>query len=124
DHVAAPVVPDEHALFDFQRVHQPDKVCHQVVDIVLLQGRRPVALTVTAQVNGDDMETGLGQRRDLMPPGVPGFGKAVHQDQRIALALLHVVQGDAVDVGALVLPDSLGGHAATSSYSSIRFGAS
>jgi len=42
------------------------------------------------------LEARLGQRIDLVPPGVPAFRKAVAQQNNRALALLDDIQADAV----------------------------
>ena len=47
-------------------------------------GRAPVA----ADVDGDRVEAGLGDGRQLVAPRVPGLGEAVHEEHERARALL------------------------------------
>jgi hypothetical protein len=49
-----------------------------------------------AQVGGDRTEPGRGQRRQLVPPRVPGLGEALAQDHQRPRALLGDVNADAV----------------------------
>jgi hypothetical protein len=51
-----------------------------------LDGLRLAGPSVAAQVGDDDLEPGLGQRRDLVPPQPSGVGEAVQQNHRTALA--------------------------------------
>jgi hypothetical protein len=65
-------------------------------DVVVLDRRRLVALAVPAKIRGDRAVSRLGQRRKLMPPGIPGLGKAVEQQNQRALAHLGDPQLDPV----------------------------
>ena len=56
--------------------------------------------TVAAHVWCNDVETGCRKRGKLMAPRVPGFRKAVTQDNKRALALLGDVQTNAVGFDA------------------------
>src|SRR4029077_14786246 len=47
-------------------------------------------------VRCDDAKAGLCQRRDLMPPRVPGFGPAVAHHHQRAIARLDIMNADAV----------------------------
>src|SRR5262245_63008306 len=46
----------------------------------LVDGFRALRLTVAAHIGSDGMEPRLGQRGELMPPGIPRFRKTVAQD--------------------------------------------
>jgi hypothetical protein len=77
-------------------VEQADEVADQMEDRVLIDRLRPVALAIAAHIGRDRMKTRRGERRNLMTPGIPGFGKAVaHQHQR-PLTLLDDIEADAV----------------------------
>ena len=58
---------------------------------------------VAAHVGRDGAEAGLGERAELMPPGVPGLGEAVAEDDERALAPLRHVHADAVGLDDRVL---------------------
>jgi hypothetical protein len=49
---------------------------------VLVDRLWTIGPAVAAHVWGYGMEPGLGERRQLVPPGVPGFGKTVAQDDQ------------------------------------------
>ena len=57
-------------------------------------GRAPVA----AYVDGDRMVAGLGEGRQLVAPGVPGLGEAVHEQHQRPRALLGDVDATGRDV--------------------------
>ena len=82
-----------------QRVHQRDQVAGQGAGVVPVL--RLVRQPDTALVDRDDGEV-PGQRRHQHPPGVPGLGPAVHQQQRRAVAAGDRVQAQvtSVDVAA------------------------
>ena len=79
-HRRAPVVPGDHRRSLAERVEQADHVADQVQERVLLDLLRRVGLAVAAHVGRDGVEAGLGQGAELVAPGVPGFGKAVAED--------------------------------------------
>ncbi len=97
-HRRAPVVPDDERPLLAQRADQPDHVPHQVQDAVVGHVLGVVAAAVPALVRRDHPEAGLGQRPELVPPGVPGLREAVQQQHERALALLRDVQLNAVHV--------------------------
>jgi hypothetical protein len=53
-------------------------------------------LPKAAHVGRHDMETGFGQRRDLMPPGIGQFRPAVAKQHKRTVALFTHEQIDAV----------------------------
>ena len=97
-----PVVPDDGRAAFAQRADQAAHVLGQRLDVVAAAGL--LGEVVAAQVRGDDAVAGLGQRPDLVPPGVPVLGEAVQQQHQRSLALLDVVQADAVGHGVAGLP--------------------
>ena len=72
--------PDEDGLLDAERVEQADQIAGQVMDVVGLDLRRPVAVAVAALVGRDGAEAGRGERRHLMAPRVGQLGEAVAED--------------------------------------------
>ena len=78
-----------------------------VVDVVQhpvgldLQGGRGAA--VAAHVDGHRPEAGRGDGGQLVPPRVPRFGEAVHQQHQRAAALLDQVDTDAPGVDGAVV---------------------
>ena len=62
-----------------------------------------VGLAVAAHVGRHGVEAGLGQRAELVAPGVPGLREAVAEDDERALALLGHVHADAVGLDGRVL---------------------
>jgi hypothetical protein len=98
--------------------HQPDivadqpdaavfEIFHQRVDVprhrrlgVTIRGR--CAFAEAAQVRRDHGML-VGQFRDHSQPHVAGFGIAMQQHQRVALAGDQIMQFDAVDLGELAL---------------------
>ena len=57
-------------------------------DSVLIDRLGPVAFALTAHVGRSGVEACLGQRLDLVTPGVPTFWKAVAEQHKLSLALL------------------------------------
>ena len=92
----APIMPDDDGGRRAQGIENADHVADEMQDRVLVDRLRRVALAVAAHVGGDDTEAGGSKRVDLMPPGEPGFRKAMHQQHQRPLALLGDVEVDAV----------------------------
>ena len=66
-----------------QGVEQTHHVADQMEERVLVDRLRPIGPAVAAHVGRHGAESGLGERAELMAPGIPGFGKTVaEQDQR------------------------------------------
>jgi hypothetical protein len=87
---------DDHGGLSAERVEQAHHVADQVEDGVLVDRLRPIALAVAAHVGRDRMEARGGKRAELMAPGIPGFGKAVAQENQRSLALFGDVEANAV----------------------------
>ena len=66
-----------------ERVHQRGQVAGQGAGVIPVLG--PAGQPAPALVGRDDLEV-AGQPGHQQPPGVPGLGPAVHQQQRRALA--------------------------------------
>lgn len=67
----APVVPDDVRFLLAQGVDQSDDVADQVEDGVRVDVVGMVAASVSPLVGGDHAEARIGQRAELVVPGVP-----------------------------------------------------
>src|SRR5262249_46588034 len=92
----ADVVAGDHPLPGTQSVDETHDVADVIEYRILLHLLRTVAAPIAAQVGGHRTESSLRQCRELMPPGIPAFRKAVAEDDERALTLLGHVQADAV----------------------------
>lgn len=99
----APVVPDDIGLLLAQGLDQPHYVTDQMQDGVRPDVVGMVAESVSALVGGDDTEARVGQRAELVLPGMPGLREAVQEHHQRAVALLGDMQADAVHVNHAVL---------------------
>ena len=79
-------------------VEQADQVGGQVVNVVGVDRIRTRRAAVAALIGCQHVIAGLGQGRDLVPPRVGEFGKAMgqHHDGRAAVAGLGDPQPNAV----------------------------
>jgi hypothetical protein len=98
----APVVAGNHRRLFAERTDEADHVADQVQERVGLDLRRRVGLAVTAHVRRHRVKAGGGERRELMTPGVPGFGKAVTHDHERAGALFGHVHANSVRLDGAV----------------------
>ena len=98
----APVVPGNHRLRDAKRVDQADHVADHVEQCVAVDLWWGVGLTVATHIGRDRMKTSRRQGAQLMPPGIPAFGKAVAQQDRRPGPLLGNVHADAVGLDHVV----------------------
>ena len=72
--------PTTAALFDAEGGDHGGHVGREPVEVVIADVRWLVAGVVTALVEGHDVETGVGERAELVPPAVPEFGEAVQEN--------------------------------------------
>ena len=72
-----PIVADDDGGGRMKRVEEAHHVADQVEDRVLVDGVRPVALALAAHVRCHGVESGRGERPELVAPGVRRLGKAV-----------------------------------------------
>src|SRR5262249_27177933 len=84
----APVVANDNCTC-FAQV--PDEIDYVACERVEIVWPGAVSVIVAAQIGGDDAETGLGERRDLIAPGPPEFREAVEQEHQRASTLGDVV---------------------------------
>ena len=97
-HHGAEVVADEHRLLGADVVEQADEVGGQLDDVVGVDGVGLRRAAVAALIGRQHVVAGLGQRRNLVAPGVGQFGEAVgqHDHRRAAFAGLDDPQLHAV----------------------------
>ena len=75
-----------------------------MINVVRREFGGRLSLTHAAHIGGNHPVTGVGQCANLSMPAEPQVRKAMAQNHRHALALLHIVHIDAVDGGIVVLP--------------------
>ena len=96
DHAADVATRDQAPLVTEHVVDQRVHVAGVQREVVLVIGRQ-IAVAVAAQVGGDHLESGLGERRDVAPPDALRLRVPVQQEQRrAALALTHVTECEVV----------------------------
>ena len=89
-------MPDDRGRALAKRVHESDDIAGEMKNAVSVDRLGAIGLAVAALVGGDDAEAGLRERRYLMAPRIPGFRKAVAQNDQRPLAGLDVVHPDTV----------------------------
>ena len=95
-HQRAPVVADDHRRLLAERIDDSDHIRREVLDVVGIDLARLVALAVAAQIRGDRVIARLRERRQLVPPRIPGLGKAVEQEHQRSLSHFRNPQGNAI----------------------------
>jgi hypothetical protein len=89
-------VASNHRRLDAESVKQAHYVTHEVQERVLIDLFWTIGLTIAAHVGRDHVEPGIRKRCELMAPGVPGFGKAVTEENERPRALLGHMHTNAV----------------------------
>ena len=79
-----------------ERVDDADHVADEMKERVFLDLLRPIRLAIAAHVRRDRMVAGFRKRLQLPSPGIPGFGKAVAEDDERAFARLGEMDADFV----------------------------
>ncbi len=92
----APIMADNDRLFLAERRDQRDHVADIVEDAVGFHIGRCAAAAKPAHIWGHDMETGIRDGRDLVPPGIGQFRPAVAEHHQRPLTLLAHEQLDPV----------------------------
>ena len=95
-HWRAPIMAGDNRALLAERVEQADHVANKMKQSVLVDRFGAVGLPIAAHVAGDRVKAGLGERRQLMAPRIPGLGKAMAQQHQRPAALFGDVQVDAV----------------------------
>ena len=70
-------MPRNHRLLYAEGIQQADYVAEMMQQGIALDLWWCIGLPVAAHIGGDRMKTGCRQFPQLMPPGIPAFGKAV-----------------------------------------------
>ena len=79
----APIVADQNGLSLAEALDQARDVGAHLLDRIGLDRSRLVAAAIAAHIGRGHAITGLRKSRNLMTPGIPALGPAVHQhDQR------------------------------------------
>jgi hypothetical protein len=86
----------DHRLLSTERIDEAHDVADVIENRIFLHALRTVASPIATQVGSHRTESSLCQRRELMAPGIPAFGKAVAEDDERAFTLLGHMQADAV----------------------------
>ena len=77
------------ALVRAQRLDHAGDIADHVFHVIGLDGVRLVRAAIAAHIDGAGGEAGLGDRPDLVAPGIPALRKAVHHHHQRAGALDH-----------------------------------
>jgi hypothetical protein len=83
-------------LRDIECIQQADHVAYEVQQRVLIDRFRCLAIAIAAHVRRDRTKSCVGERRQLVAPGIPGLRKAMAKDDWWPIALLRDMQVDAV----------------------------
>ena len=95
-------MPDQESPIFAKRLHQPDKVGHEIDDVIRLDLVRRVGVAVPALVWRHDAEAGSREDWDLVAPAIPGFRPSMAEEHERTIALLYIVHADPVGVGVTV----------------------
>jgi hypothetical protein len=87
---------DDDGLFFAERGDERDHVADGVENTVGIDIGRRAGSAEAAHIGCRDTESGRGDRRDLMPPGIGQFGPAVAQQHQRTRALFQQKNLDAV----------------------------
>ena len=87
---------NQHGGVGLKVVKATDEISHKRLHGVGLNRLGSVAQPIAAHINGDDLVACLGQRSDLVPPGMRQLRPAVHHDHQGAFASSEGVQANAV----------------------------
>src|SRR5208337_5119949 len=93
---SAPVMADDRGPLLPERVDDADHVADEVQERIFLDLFRPIRLAIAAHVRRDRMVAGFRERLQLPSPGIPGFGKAVAEDDERAFARLGEMDADSI----------------------------
>lgn len=99
---SAPVVPGNDCCLGTESIEQPHHIAGQMQQSVMVDIRRPLCLTIAAHIRRHDMEARLAQCLELMPPGIPGFGKTVTQHDKRSHSVLDAMHANAIGLDGAV----------------------
>jgi hypothetical protein len=89
-------VTGDYRLFGAERVEQSYNIADHVKQSVLVDRLRGVGPAIAPHVRRDRPEPDLGEGGELVPPGVPGFRKAMAQQDERTFACFGQVYADTV----------------------------
>ena len=102
-HIRTPIVAGDDRPVGPESVEQADHITENVKQCVLVDRVGTVGLAIAAHVGRHGPEPSLGERGELMAPGVPELGKAVAQhDERTGRRLRRGAGPDAVGLDGAV----------------------
>ena len=107
-HRVAPTDPAARVVADERRLLLPEvfddglDIADELVECVVLHPLGLIAQVEAALIDGHDLEM-LGERRNLVAPGVPEIGNAVDEDDERTAPLGDVVNLDAAGIREAVL---------------------
>ena len=81
-------MPDERGAVELECVEQAVHVSDQFAHTIVGDLRRGRGQAIAALVRGDRTKTGVCEGRQLVPPGIGEFRKAVQENDRFAFTLL------------------------------------
>src|SRR6266404_7140505 len=91
-----------------EMLDKSDYVLHEEFDAVVCDSRRLVAQIVAAHIRGNHVMV-PAQRRQLMPPRIPTFGKAMKENYEvIAGAAFGIMQTNITNICESVVDSELG----------------
>ena len=82
---AAPIVADQGEAAEPERVGERDQVLDDAVGLVVLDALGLVRAAEAALVGRDDADSRAARRARLVAPGAVRFGKAVEEEDRLAV---------------------------------------
>ena len=89
---------DEQAASRPQSIENRGGIGDEMIDVIIVLPLRPAAAAITAQIGRDGVPAKRGEQRQLVPPRMPAFGKAV-QAQRDIGACPAFIDGEGQAVG-------------------------
>ena len=75
-------MPDYNGRFFSERRNEPDNVVDDLDLIIGIDLGRFVTLPIAAHIRRDDVIACIGQRLELVSPGIPGFRKSMEQQDK------------------------------------------
>jgi len=96
-------MPDDHGGVFVESVEESHYVADKMKERVLVDLSGTIALAVTSHVGRNGVEAGLGERRQLVAPGVPRLRKTMAKHNKWATPLLGDVHANTVGLGDAML---------------------
>lgn len=87
---------NDHSLLFSKPLDKPNDVANQMKDGVVIDRLRCISSAVAPLIRRHNSVTGIRQRMDLMPPGIPGLGKPMTEHHKRSTPGLNIVHIDPV----------------------------